>query len=93
MAYLRRRTPFSFNPELDARIKSAASAAGLSVTSWLARCAEDRLINDDGLLAMQEYELLFGPFPAAALERADAELDEAFDTAQVATRVLRHGAV
>jgi hypothetical protein len=91
MAHRRKRS-VSFDPHLDARIEAAASAAGMTVSAWLSRCVEDRLINDDGLVAMQEYEALFGPFSTAELERAEIELDDAFAAAQGTTQASRRGA-
>ena len=91
MAYRRKRS-VSFDPELDTRIETAAAAVGLTVSAWLARCAEDRLITEDGLRAMVEYEELFGALPLAALEAADAEVDAVLQAAQAAYRGHKQGA-
>jgi hypothetical protein len=91
MAYRRKRS-VSFDPELDTRIEAAAAAVGMTVSAWLARCAEDRLITEDGLRAMDEYETLFGALPSAVLEAADAEIDTALASAQDAYRARSQGA-
>jgi hypothetical protein len=67
----------SFPPELDARIEAAAAAAGVTVSAWIARLVEDRLISEEGMRAMAEYENLFGAFTAEELAVADASIDEA----------------
>ena len=87
MAYRRKRS-ISFDPILDERVEAAA-AAGLSVSAWLARCAEDRLIAEDGLLAMVEYEELFGPLSAEELDAADTIIEDGLAAAKAAYGQLR----
>lgn len=83
MPYRRKRS-ISLDPELDARVEAAAHAAGMTVSSWLARCAEDRLINEDGLRAMEEYEQAFGALAPDVLAAADQDIDAAFAASQAA---------
>lgn len=95
MAHRKKRS-VSFDPVLDERVEAAAAAAGLSVSAWFARCAEDRLITEDGLRAMVEYEELFGPLSADELAAADSEIDEGLAAAKAAYGQIRarraHGA-
>jgi hypothetical protein len=65
MAYRRKRS-VSFDTHPDDRVVAAAAAEGVSVSAWLARCAEDRLINTEGLQALDEYDQLFGAAAGAA---------------------------
>lgn len=88
MAHRRKRS-ISFDPVLDERVEAAAAAAGLSVSAWLARCAEDRLIAEDGLLAMVEYEELFGPLSAEELAAADTIIDDGLAAAKAAYDQMR----
>lgn len=85
MAHRQKRV-VSFDPELDARIAAAAVAVDLTVSAWLARCAEDRLITEGGLRAMIEYEELFGALPSSALQAFGVEIDAAVQAAQSAYR-------
>lgn len=89
MAHRRKRS-VSFTPELDERIEAAAVAEGLTVSAWLARCAEDRLINAEGLKALAEYDELFGAPSESALEAADRQIDEAVEAAASAYQRLGH---
>lgn len=58
----------------------------MAVSAWLAMCAEDRLISEDGLRAMLEYEDLFGALPLAELAAADMEINAAIQAARSAYR-------
>jgi hypothetical protein len=95
MAHRRKRS-VSFDPELDDRVAAAAAAEGVTVSAWLARCAEDRLINSEGLRALAEYEMVFGPLSDEEVAAADRVIDGAGAAAAEAYGKLhtrRRGAV
>ncbi len=83
MAYRKKRS-VSFDPQLDDRVVAAAATEGVTVSAWLARCAEDRLINSEGLQALAEYDELFGGAAAEDLAAADHRIDEAAGKAATA---------
>jgi hypothetical protein len=62
-------------PELAAAIDAEATRAGLSVSAWIAKTVEQRLLIERGLRAVDEYEREQGEFTDAELAEADAMLD------------------
>lgn len=91
MAHRKKRS-VSFDPELDRRVGAAAAAEGLTVSAWLARCAHDKLLNEDGLRAMAEYQRLFGEFSSEEMAAAEAESEAALELARAAHGALHAGA-
>lgn len=79
----------SFDPALDDRVAAAAASEGMTVSAWLARCAEDRLINSEGLRALAEYDTLFGPLTDDEVAAADRVIDGAGAAAAEAYGKLR----
>ncbi len=61
-------------PELAAAIDAEAAREGLSVSAWIAKTIEQRLIIGRGIRAVQEYEREFGAFTDDELAQADATL-------------------
>lgn len=74
MAHRRKRS-VSLDPVLDDQVEAAATAASLAVSARLSRWIAGRLITEDGLCAMREYEELFGPLSPDELDAADAVID------------------
>lgn len=60
----------SVPPEVEDAIRAAAEAAGLPVSVWLARAAEEQAAIADGLAAVAEFEAEYGALTDA--ERAEA---------------------
>lgn len=59
---------------VERSIRSAAERAGVPVSQWIARIAEQAAILEDGSRAIEEWEAEHGPMSAAADERARAVL-------------------
>jgi len=64
---------------LDERVASAArgaaTRAGMSLSAWLSRAAEQAVRIDEGLRAVAEWEAEHSPITAAERAAADALLD------------------
>src|SRR6476660_5685366 len=56
---------------------AAAEQAGLSLSAWLSRAADDRARVERGLRAVADYEREFGPLHPDAAAAADRALDAA----------------
>ncbi|HEU0089613.1 MAG TPA: hypothetical protein VFQ77_18540 [Pseudonocardiaceae bacterium] len=67
------RFSVTMDPELGSAVRDAAERAGMSVSSWLAQAAADRLRNDLLGAALDAWEAEDGPF-------GDEELDAAATT-------------
>lgn len=59
----------------------AAELAGLSLSAWLNRAAENELAIESGLDAVREWEADNGELTAAELVAADTLLDRVIETA------------
>jgi hypothetical protein len=68
------RLSISVSPEVARTIRTAAEAAGLSVSAWLARTAQDAAAEQariaDGLKAVREYEAEYGSINPSPEEQA-----------------------
>lgn len=61
--------------ETEARIRSAADAAGLSVSAWVVDAATHAAIIAEGKRGVREYEAEYGPISAEEREAARVVLD------------------
>lgn len=68
------RFSVTMEPDLGAAVRDAAKRAGMSVSSWLAQAAADRLRNDLLGAALDVWEAEDGPFGAEELDAAAATL-------------------
>jgi len=64
-------------PDLDASIESAASAAGMTYSGWLAAMARKEFTIRVGLDAVTEFERDQGAFTSDEVAEADAWASEA----------------
>lgn len=87
----RRRRSLTLRTDIDEQVVRAATAAGLTVSAWLTRCVEDRLIVEDGLRAMEEYDLAFGAAPQDVRLSAESEIEAALTTARAAYQAVGPG--
>jgi hypothetical protein len=66
------------DPDVHAALLAAAADEGVSVSAWMTEAARRRLLIEDGLAAVAEWEAEHGPFTAeeraAADRRVRAEL-------------------
>ena len=72
----------SFEAELGADIRAAASAEGITVSAWLAKAARDRvrtLILGD---VMREWQERHGAFTPEEIAAAEADFDRAAQLAR-----------
>lgn len=69
------RLSISMPAEAEARIRSAAEHAGLSVSAWVVDAATHAATIAEGKRGVREHEAEFGRIGAAAREEADAILD------------------
>jgi len=67
---VRKKRSISVPPDLDLQIETAARAAGMSYSGWLAATARKEFIIQAGLSAVADFEREHGAFTAD--ERADA---------------------
>jgi hypothetical protein len=67
---IREKRSISLTPELAAAVDAEAAQEGLSVSAWIAKTIQQRLITQRGLRAMREYERENGAFTDE--ERAEA---------------------
>lgn len=79
----RRRRSISLPLDLDARVEAAAAAERVTVSAWLARSAESRLLLADGLKAMDEWQEEHGPFTTSERRAARQQV------ARIAERARR----
>jgi hypothetical protein len=68
------RITLTMDHTLGAAVREAARRAGMSVSAWLARAAEDRLRHDLLGHALDAWEEESGPFSEAELDSAAAAL-------------------
>jgi hypothetical protein len=57
-------------------VVAAAKAEGVSVSAWLTEAARRRLLLEDGLVAVREFELEYGAFTEEELAEARRQLAE-----------------
>lgn len=69
------RLSISMPSEAEARIRSAADHAGLSVSAFVVDAATHAAILVEGMRGVQEYEAECGPISQEASASADAILD------------------
>ena len=69
------------SPEVEEVIRSAAEAAGETLSAWITKAAllraSEQAAIADGLAGVAEYEIENGPIPADLLNEADRVLDAA----------------
>ena len=65
-----RRLSISVPPETGEAIRSAAESAGVPVSVWLARVAEQAALIEEGRRAVREFEAECGPIPQEARREA-----------------------
>ena len=68
---VRKKRSISIPPELDAEIATAAEAAGLSYSAWVAQAARKEFTIRAGLEAVGQYEAEHGAFTPAETAEAD----------------------
>lgn len=71
-----RRLSISVPAQVEQQIRQAASAAGLSVSSWLAEVALHAATVQDGRRAVREFESEHGPLGEVSRAEARKSLDE-----------------
>lgn len=73
-----RRLSISVPEDTEAAVRAAARDAGIPVSAWLTRVAENAVAEQaalaDGLAALAEFEAEHGQLDAAGIHRARAEL-------------------
>ena len=70
-----RKLSIALDAEVAEGVAGAASAAGISVSAWLNRAAEDALAIQAGLAAAREWQDEHGAFSDAERAAADRTLD------------------
>ena len=68
---VRKKRSISLPPELDDQIASAAEAAGMSYSAWLAQTARKEFTIRAGLAAVSQYEAEHGTFTPDEITDAD----------------------
>jgi hypothetical protein len=68
---VRKKRSISIPPELDAEIATAAEAAGMSYSAWVAEAARKEFTIRAGLEAVSQYEAEHGAFTPAETAEAD----------------------
>ncbi len=63
------RLAISLDPDLSARIRDVAGAAGASISAWMADAAERKLRAIAARAALADYEAEFGEISDAEVER------------------------
>jgi hypothetical protein len=76
---VRKKRSISMPPDLDAEIASAAAAAGLSYSAWLADTARKEFTIQAGLAAVRQFEQENGAFTAQEIADADAWAAQAIE--------------
>lgn len=67
----------SVDPDVHARVLSAAAADGVSVSAWMTQAARNALKLRDGLLAIAEWEDEHGALTDEELAQARRRIDQA----------------
>ena len=68
----------SMSRQIRDMVVASAAADGVSVSAWITEASRRRLLIEDGLAAMREFELEHGAFTPAELAQARQRLlDEA----------------
>ena len=68
---VRKKRSISIPPDLDAEIASAAEAAGMSYSAWVAETARKEFTIRAGLASVSQYEAEHGSFTPAEIAEAD----------------------
>lgn len=76
-----RKLSVALDHSIAAAAAEAAARAGLSLSAWLNRAAENELAIERGLIAVSEWEAEHGELTAAELEAADRLLDQLLSSA------------
>lgn len=76
----------ALDDEVAAAAKEAASRAGVSLSAWLNRAAENELAIEAGLDAVRAWEAEHGSLSDEELARADELLDRVLADAQQQAR-------
>lgn len=70
-----RKLSISLDADVAARATRLAEADGVTLSAFIGRSLENRLILEDGRLAMEEWEAEHGAFTPEELAEADAFVD------------------
>ena len=84
---VRKKRSISIPPDLDAEIASAAEAAGMSYSAWVAETVRKEFTIRAGLEAVSQYETEHGGFTPAEIAEADewaARVTQAGETRRTA---------
>ena len=65
------KVAITVDPDVHAALLAAAADEGVSVSAWMTEAARRRLLIEDGLAAVAEWEAEHGPFTAEEREEAD----------------------
>lgn len=68
------------DPDVHARVVSAAAQEGVSVSAWMTEAARRALVVRDGLAAIAEWERLNGQFSAEEMASARQRVAEELAT-------------
>ncbi len=77
MGAVRKKRSISMPPELDSAIETAAAAAGMTYSGWLADVARREFLITRGLDAVAAFEAERGPFTAEEVADAAAWAEQA----------------
>ena len=66
----------SMSQQIRDMVVASATADGVSVSAWITEAARRRLLIEDGLAAVREFELEHGAFTEAELAEARRQLAE-----------------
>lgn len=69
-----RKITITLPEETLAALRASAAAAGLPLSTYLAKVTEHHARIQDGLAALREWDAVSGPVSAEALEWADREI-------------------
>ena len=86
---VRKKRSISMPPDLDAEIASAAAAAGLSYSAWLADTARREFTIQAGLAAVRQFEQENGAFTAQEIADADVWAAQAIERSGLARSSTR----
>jgi hypothetical protein len=64
----------SMNQQVHDMVVAAADADGVTVSAWITEAARRRLLIEDGLAAVREFELEYGAFTPEELAEARRQL-------------------
>ena len=70
------KVAITIDPDVHERVLAAAAEDGTSVSAWMTEAARRRLLAQDGLAAVEEWEAQHGSFSEAELSAARARVGE-----------------